>query len=61
MSLTVAVEKLCIVLLVRQVMKSIIWRTTAVTPFSNTYLTATMKQNHKNIKQTSVQHLHTDV
>jgi hypothetical protein len=56
-SLTVAIAKLCIVLLdreIRQVIKSILCRKMPVMPFNNARPTGTIMLNHKNVKQTNV-------
>jgi len=56
-SLTVAIAKLCIVLLdkeIHQVIKSIMYRTIPAMPFKNARQTEKIMLNHKNIKQTNV-------
>jgi len=64
LTLNVAVERACTILLnreIRQVIKRIICRTTLVMPFSNARSggieTGSTQQSLKNTKQTNVQHL----
>jgi hypothetical protein len=56
-SLTVAIAKLCIILLdkqIHQVIKSIMYQRIPVMPFNNARPTGTIMKNHKNVKQTNV-------
>jgi hypothetical protein len=61
-SLSVFLANLCTIVLnreIRQVIKSIICRTTAVTPFNNVYPVGKLQENHQITKKTNVKHVQT--